>query len=189
MPVSLAALEVALLQQRQVFLPFTPTVLGGVLPSQSGPVNVLAALEDDGDYLKLWTHQLCTCRIEHPRLPVLMQQIAALNGQHALARVGWDPSDGEVCVEVALPLQGRGDVPGPHLATALAALASIASHTLGSIPHVVDGLSHNPLPSPHPHPIARPAPAVAPSSGPNLLGIGVILLGVAALLAIFRGAF
>lgn len=200
MATTLPALNLALLELRQVFLPITPTTLGGKVAAPGGELHVLATLEEDGDYLRLRTLQLCTYGATSPRFAALMEQITALNIRHDLARIGWDPSDGEVSVEVALPIHGHPQVPLPHLATALKTLTDVAAAMRGVVRQLADGRAAY-LPAATHAPAARqsapPSQAtgatapVAPrqTGGFNLLGLGVILLGVAALLAAVRWVF
>jgi hypothetical protein len=151
------------------------------------PVQVGLTLAEDGRYLQIRTYQLIAFPEGHPRLGEVLDRVGRLNNKYKLVKIGWDPKDGEICVEVGLPLVDNPSLPASQLRRALAGIGLCARDVHRELSAPSGGSLSRSLPAvprrETPVPSARALPPAPRTSATRfLVALAAVLFGVAALL-------
>lgn len=160
--------------------------------------RIVLNLDEDGEYLSLSTWQLLVCEAGHPNLDEVLLLLARANDEYKIVQLGWNPADGEIVAVVAVPLEDNDSLEEPQLGQALATMVLVCDDVLPALREALAGQGPAPVEAPPPGPPSPEAPGVPAPGAPAsvLAGIpraawlmfsaGVLLMGIAALLAALR---
>ncbi|MBN1418050.1 MAG: YbjN domain-containing protein [Planctomycetes bacterium] len=175
---------------------------GIILGLRSGPVmlKLLVFLDEGGKYLDICAFEMLKCGRDHPALEKLLEILAKANYTYKLVRFSWDRDSGSVNLRGSVLIEDSSRFTKDHVGLILAALQKVTMDVWPDVQKVMgDGAGGETDPTDRKgegKARVRPAPAAPPTSAapvapkpargnPALwvLGAGVLLIGLAALIA------
>lgn len=82
----------------------------GVTGNHGNSHRFAVGLEENGEYLDIWTVAWASCPKDHGALQGVLQALAHANYRYKAARFGWDPSDGEIRAMISLAIEDNSRV-------------------------------------------------------------------------------
>jgi len=154
-------------------------------------LHVVLSLQEDGEYVELRTVQWTSCPADHPGFEQVVDELTRQNLRLRLLKFGWDRGDGEITAEACIPLEDNRSLPTSQLQGLVMGIFALCDEVMPNIERYLKKRG-GPKRAASPSAPTRPSPATPPSppgrspAGSNMpyviLSLGVLLLGVAALL-------
>lgn len=138
-------------------------------------LKLVLSLLEDGEYLQARSIQYEKCEKGHANLQRVLEELCVLTDKYKVAKFGWDPSDGEITCEASIPIED-GSLTVEQLKTFIAIFCAVADEAYPAIQAAKKGKASTAE--------ERASNEVADTRHRSLspLGIGVFLLGLAALI-------
>lgn len=182
------------------------TLLFG-LTLDSVKLALVFTLGENGEFLDIRTHELATIEPTHPAYDDVTELLSKVNADKKVIKFGIDRNDGEVTAHTALAIEDNDTLTRDQIGFMLAALGSVCGEVKPQIERLMqrtgpsakprEEKSARPTPAPEkvearpavvPEPPRREAPSVGGSSAKSpaatIAAVGVILIGLAALLGV-----
>ncbi len=172
------------------------TILTGV-KGEHAKIGLVLRLLEAGEYLDVRTLNFATVESDHPRFDDAIELLSEWNSDRKILKIGWDPDDGEVVCLLSIPLEDNEDLPVIQFHTGLFALIATCDELYAELePIISDTKGPRKKKPPRRH---KDDDAASPGEsggaetkkgdGPmqsslQLIGCGVVLLGLAALLGV-----
>ena len=146
-------------------------------------LKLVISLNERGEYISVRTLHLDTCLATHPRHAEALGALAKANLDYRLIKFGWDPSDGEITAMTCLPLEDNDQLPATQLLGLVLLLSQGCDEVCPNLQRILKARGPSPAPSGGGGPTSGAGAGVGKGGGLQLQGLGIFLLGVAAIVA------
>ncbi len=153
--------------------------------------KVILYLDEEGEYLDMRAVEFAECKADHPNLDGVLLKLAELNYKYRVAKFGWNPTEGEIKAEASIPLEDCSSLDKEQITMFLGLFFSVCDEIYPELERelMASGASSAKVMGDGFTPIEdggaleEPTPEAKPG-GSKMMSVGVLLLGLAALLGV-----